>query len=264
MTSKPLLGELLVEKYDVSQGLVDKALQIQRTGKQQLGDILVSMNIISKDTLDKVIADQLDIPSARIADRHTPEVVKLLPRYLCWKYKVLPLRLQSNNILELAMANPSDNDAIADISHYTGKIIEPLWVNRGEVEKEIRQRVPIGIKDIFSPKASSMMTKIVVLLAVVFAIVVAYDTYNYLKTAREGTISVSEDFTWYRNHDIAIGVDKNGSYSLRGRGAFSEGSYNVSFSNINNLSSFIEARTNDLSDKQKTWLTWALDKAGKK
>lgn len=264
MTSKPLLGELLVEKHDVAQGLVDKALQIQRTGKQQLGEILVSMNIISKEKLDEAIADQLDIPSARIADRHSPEVVKLVPRYLCLKHNVLPLRLQSNNILELAMANPSDNDAIADLTHYTGKIIEPLWVNKREIESEIRKRVPLGIKDLSSPKAISRVTKIVIFLAVIFTIVMGGYTYNYLKTAREGTISVSGGYTWYRNHDIAIGIDKKGSYSLRGRGAFSEGSYNVNFSNINNLSAFIDSKAKDLSDKQKAWLIWALDKAGKK
>ncbi len=264
MTSKPLLGELLVEKHDVAQGLIDKALQIQRTGKQQLGDILVSMNIISKEKLDEAIADQLDIPSARIDTRHSKDVVKLLPRYLCWKYKVLPLRLQSNNILELAMANPSDNDAIVDIAHYTGKIIEPFWVNRAEIEKEIRKRVPFGVRDLVSPKASSLLTKIVVLLTVAFALIMGVNTYNYLKTAREGIVFVSEDHTWYRNHDLAVGVDNNGNYSLRGRGAFSRGSYNVNFSNINNLSSFIEARSNDLSDTQKTWLIWALDKVEKK
>lgn len=263
MTSKPLLGEILVKQNLVPQETVDQALKLQVGGGRRLGHILVRMKAISDDQLAEILADQLSIPITSIEHSYSNEVKKTIPRYLCKQYAVIPLQFKKNNVLEIAMANPSDYEAINDLEHYTGKVIEPCLARHSDIEKEIPKRIPLGIKDIFSPQSNTLMTRAVATLALACAIGLGLYTYDYIDSAKKGTISASSGMTLYHNHDLTLAVDQKGSLSLQGHGAFAEGLYKAEFSNIRYLETFIEKRKNDFSDKQKNWLSWALQEIGK-
>lgn len=260
MTSKPLLGELLVEKSLVSQDIVDQALKIQNGGLRKLGCILVRMNIISDDQLTEVLMIQLDIPRREIEERYSPEVEKIFPRYLCKRYRVLPLRLKENNVLEVAMANPADEEAINDLEDYSGKVIETCLMHRTVIESEIPNRIPLGVKDFFLSKTSNFLTKLVVVAAVFCAVFLGFYSYQYIKKMTEGEIVFFDNRTQYTNHDLTLVIHKTGEVSLEGRGAFSDGRYKIHFGEIDHLQRFVQKREDDFSVKQQNWLHWVLGK----
>lgn len=263
MTTKPLLGELLVNGNLVSQETVDQALRLQIGGNRRLGHILVRMKAITDDQLAEILANQLDIEITEVQKNFSPEVRKTIPRYLCNQYGVLPLRFKPNNILEVAMANPSDQEAINDLEHYTGRVVEPRLARHSDLDREIPKRIPLGVKDFFSPKINTMTNRVVATIALVCVVSLGVYTFDYIKKVNEGTVSVTSDIILYHNYDLTVAVDKKGSYSLQGHGAFADGLYKVEFTNIKNLEAFIQKRERDFSGKQKDWLGWAMQQAGR-
>jgi len=256
----PRLGELLVQRNLVSQDTVDTALRVQVGGNRRLGYILVRMKEITADQLAETLAQQLNIPIISIDEKFSPEVKKTVPRYLCKQYSILPLALKANNILEVAMSDPSDGDAISDLEHYTGKVVEPFLARHSEIDREISHRIPLSMQDFFTPQTNIWVTRTIATLALFLVFGIGYTTYDYIQTNKYGTISTSDTHILYKNHDLIVGVDSAGKISLLGHGAFATGLYSVSFDNKETLKAFITSRDKDFSEKQRTWLTWAIDR----
>lgn len=261
MSNKQMLGELLVQQKFVSQETIDQALRTQVSGNRRLGSILIRMKVITDDQLAEALASQLDIALCDIDEQFSPAVRKIMPRYLCRQYSVLPLALKNNNILAVAMANPADKEAVNDIEDYTGRVVQPLLARYSDIDREISRRIPLSLQDVFSPRRSNNFTRLAVALCLVLIVLVGGATYNYIHYATYGTVSVTAEATIYKNHDLMLGVDKQGTFNLLGRAAFAESYYSVSFTDPVVLRSFLEARKKDLSDKQKSWLDWAITKA---
>ena len=261
MASRQLLGELLVQQNFVSQDIIDQALRTQVSGNRRLGHILVRMKVITDDQLAETLASQLGTTLCNIDEQFSSEVGKIVPRYLCRQYSVLPLAMKSNNILAVAMANPADEEAINDIEHYTGRVVEPFLARYSDIDREISKRIPLGIQDVFSPRLSTNFTRIGIAVCLALVIILGGVTYKYIHNSTYGTVSVTADATLYKNHDLILGVDKQGRFNLLGRAAFANSYYSVSFTDSKALHSFLDTRKEDLSDKQTSWLDWAITKA---
>jgi hypothetical protein len=258
MPGKQLLGELLIHQNLVSQDAIDTALRVQVGGNRRLGHILVRMKAITADQLAETLAKQLDIPITDIDEKFTREVSRIIPRYLCRKFGVIPLKLKENNILEAAMANPSDEEAISDLEDYTGKVIEPCLARHSDIEREISRRIPLTTKDFFTPQANTWATRAVTAISLVLVLSLGIFTYNYVQKARYGTVTKTDTHVLFNNHDLIVGVEKDGKVSLLGHGAFSRGYYSVSFDNSEFLAAFVHGKTKDFSKKQREWLEWAI------
>jgi hypothetical protein len=217
------------------------------------------MKEITADQLAETLAQQLNIPIISIDEKFSPEAKKTVPRYLCKQYSVLPLALKENNILAVAMSDPSDGDAISDLEHYTGKVVEPFLARHSEIDREISRRIPLSKQDFFTPQTNIWVNRTIATLALFLVFGVGYTTYDYIQTDKYGTISTSDTHISYINHDLIVGVDSAGKISLLGHGAFANGYYSVSFDNKETLKAFVTSRDKDFSEKQRTWLTWAID-----
>ncbi|MDX9835288.1 MAG: hypothetical protein RBT36_08770 [Desulfobulbus sp.] len=130
MTSKPRLGELLIDTGLITADDLQRALRMQVGGNRRLGRILVKMGAITSDQLLDTLAAQFDLPIIDIEQEIQPTVRGLLPRYLCRKYDALPLDLEGDSVVRVAMANPSDTEALNNIEHYTNKRYSPVWPGR--------------------------------------------------------------------------------------------------------------------------------------
>jgi hypothetical protein len=258
MANKLRLGELLVERELISQDAIDQALRAQVGSNRRLGHILVRMKAITADQLAEALAGQLDIPICDITGNFSPKVRGIIPRYLCRQYDVLPLTDKSNNILELAMANPADVEAINDLENYTGKVIVPFLALQSDIDREIPKRIPLGMKDFFSPRSNTLFTRIGVAVCLALIILLGGFTYRYIRYTTYGTVSVSAESTIYKNHDLMLGFDNTGKINLLGRGAFAKGYYSVIFNDQDRMSSFLTSKQTDLSDTQKNWVDWVM------
>ena len=56
-----LLGEILIEKYNVKPVDIDKALQFQIKFGGMLGSVLVNMGIVDEETIVLALSDQLGV-----------------------------------------------------------------------------------------------------------------------------------------------------------------------------------------------------------
>ncbi len=260
MASKIRLGELLVQEDIVNQDTINDALRIQVSGNKRLGSILLRMGALSSDQLADVLSQQLEIPLINIDKEFSPGARKSLPRYLCNKYGALPLANKKNNILLTAMTDPSDQEAITDIEHYTGKVVEPCLAKQSDINNAIPKKIPLSLKDIFNPQANTKTTRFIASAAFALVIILGVTTYNYIQRANYGTISHLNNSTIYEHHDLMVGFDNSGKISLLGHSAFSEGYYSASFNNPPTLIAFITSSKDDFSTEQVNWLEWVLKK----
>ena len=260
MTEKKRLGELLVEQKIVEQDTIDQALKVQIGGNRRLGHILVRMGAISEDQLADILGRHLSITICDIAAQFSPSVSKSLPRYLCRRYGVLPLREKPGNILQVAMADPADCQARNDLEHYTGKVIEACLARYSEIEKEIPKRIHLTLKDLFPPQTATLLTRAGVLTCLVLLFLLSSFTYQYVQNNLYGAVANAVESTIFKNHDLMVGVEKNGKISLIGRGAYAGGYYSASFDGPEVFRDFIINRQSDLSEMQIKWLDWVITK----
>ena len=152
MSEKKRLGELLLDAGLVTQEAVDRALKMQVGGVRRLGRILVNMGAISSDQLTEVLSQQLQLPVIDPEQAYDVAVQGILPRYLCKKFEVLPLSLEGEKILNLAMTDPSDSEAIASVEKYTGKAVQPCLAHLSGIHSAIQRHVRLTFSDFFNPK----------------------------------------------------------------------------------------------------------------
>jgi len=216
------------------------------------------MGFISEEQLQHVLSEQLDVPIVDVASEFNPSAKKLLPKYLCRKYSVIPLKTGENNTLTLAMVDPSDSEAVSDIEKYTGKVIQPVLASTSDILSNIRTRIPWSLKDIFNSQTSTGITAGIAALALILIIFTAAQFYQERQLAKYGKITSSPQSTTYENLELIIGFDKENKISLLGHGAYSSGYYSVSFNDPQSLQKFIDSKEDDFSAKQLEWLSWAM------
>lgn len=258
MAQKLRLGEILLERGLVSASQIEEAVRIQVGGNRRLGYILIKMGILSDDQLLEVLSDQLGLTIISVASEFTAEVKKLLPRHLCRKYTVIPISVGSNNVLNIAMMDPSDDAAIDDIESYTGMVVKPLLAREKDISAAIGTSIPYSLRDIFNPQTFSRVSQFLSVIALVLLLITGAFAYRYLQTEKYGEISMVGTSRTFKNHDLMVGVEEDGKISLLGHGAYASGFYSITFDSGKSLNAFIEQKRKNFSDEQYQWLLWVI------
>lgn len=121
------LGELLVEAQLLTPAQLQEALRYQRISGGRMGSNLVSLGLISEDTLMDFLSRQTGVP--RVDLRHLevpPQVLDRIPRRLADQMNILPVAFKEPKSLVLAMADPSDLNALDSARFASGLNIEPV------------------------------------------------------------------------------------------------------------------------------------------
>lgn len=259
MTKKQRLGELLVQKGLVSEEQISEALRLQVGGNRRLGYLLIKMGLINDSQLLETLSDQLDLPIMNITDQFSQEVRRIVPRYLCRKYSLIPLSRQENNILSVAMIDPLDDEAITDIENYTGMAVKPCLAGHKDISTGISHSIPFSLKDVFNPQVYGIAAKTATAIALVLVITLGFMAQRNMYIEKYGTVSIVGDSKVFKNHDLIIGYETDGKTSLLGRGAYAKGYYSVTFDNLDLLKNFIEQKKKNFSERQYEWLFWVID-----
>jgi len=232
-------------------------LRIQVGGTRRLGYIFIKMGLLTDEQLLGVLSDQLELPIIQVEEKFDGAEKRTLPRYLCKKYNVLPLSREKNNVLQLAMMNPMDDEAIADIENFTGTAVKPILARQSDIDRGISKFVPFSLKDIFNPVVSGKAAKVLSVVSVLLILVIGGMTAQYFYMQKYGTISLDETRRTYQNFDLIVGFEqKNGKVSLLGRGAYSQGYYSVKFNDVSGLQRFLEQKHTNFSQNETEWLSW--------
>jgi hypothetical protein len=259
MATKKRLGDLLLEAGVIEAETLDTALKLQVGGNRRLGYLLIKMGSITEKQLQSVLSEQLDLPIIDIRQQFNMEVKHILPRYLCRKYNVIPLSLGDHNMLEIAMVDPSDVEAVADIEQYTNKLLQPRLASHSDIEAAVKKYIPWSLKDVFNPLNTQKLTAAAAVIALILiAITIMQYNADRLRT-KYGTKRVTDTAVFYQNHELMLEFGRSGTASLQGHGAHAEGSYSITFNNLNSLEQFIKNKQNNFSSAQQKWLIWVME-----
>ncbi|HEX9102234.1 MAG TPA: hypothetical protein VF997_08530 [Polyangia bacterium] len=121
------LGELLVDSGTISREQLSSALNHQRQYGGRLGTCVVELGFTDEKTVAGVLAAQLKIPSATAAqlDKCDAFAIKLVPAAMAERLRAVPLR-QDGDKLWVVMADPTDQQALGELSKVTSKKVRPM------------------------------------------------------------------------------------------------------------------------------------------
>jgi hypothetical protein len=121
------LGEMLIEAGLLTRSQLDAALKNQVIFGGRLGTNLLELGFLAEEDLACFLSKKLELPCATNEQLKSvsPDVIKLIPKEVADKYKVVPLGRERKRLF-LAMLDPADLSVIDAISFVTGFYISPL------------------------------------------------------------------------------------------------------------------------------------------
>lgn len=135
------LGEMLVETGLISAGQLQEALKYQRMAGGRMGGNLVQLGFISEDVLMDFLAQQTGVPrvNPQALTKLSKDVLKRIPHRLADQLTILPISFGEHKSLVLAMADPSDLNAIDSARFASGLSIEPVVASHSILKKAIAE-----------------------------------------------------------------------------------------------------------------------------
>jgi type IV pilus assembly protein PilB len=131
--AKNKLGTLLVEAGVITAEDLERLLAKQRRSKKRLGEVAVEQGFAKEEEIVRALAKQLKIPfislDSIVID---PEVVRMISEHRARDLRSIPLFRVEKNIT-VAMADPTDSDALKEIRFVTGCEVEPVVARADEI-----------------------------------------------------------------------------------------------------------------------------------
>ncbi len=118
-------GEILVEMGAVTQQQSTAALAGGKASRRKLGEELVGRNICTEDQIAAALTAQLGAPQVDLrVTPIDPQAGEAIPVEIARKHTLVPFDLDGK-ILNVAMADPLDLDAIEDVQFVSGFRLRP-------------------------------------------------------------------------------------------------------------------------------------------
>jgi type II secretory ATPase GspE/PulE/Tfp pilus assembly ATPase PilB-like protein len=129
------LGSILYGSRMVTEDNIYAALEEQRRTGLRFGEALVRLGIVQEEDVDWALAHQLDIPFVRLRkETIDPDAVRLVTADLARKFALIPI-IRIGDELRIAIADPTDGAAVAEVARATGC---PVAISLGLL-REIRE-----------------------------------------------------------------------------------------------------------------------------
>ncbi len=134
------LGEILVEAQLLTATQLQEALRYQRITGGRMGSNLVSLGFISEDVLMDFLSQQTGVPRMDLRHVEVPHaVLERIPKRLAEQLSILPVAIKEPKSLVLAMADPSDLNAIDSARFASGMNIEPVVATHSALKTAIAE-----------------------------------------------------------------------------------------------------------------------------
>ena len=139
---KKKLGDLLIEAQLVSPQDVRAALVQQRQWGGRLGSILVSSGYLTEDQLLSFLREHFNLPSINLNTTSiTNECLAKVPEKVAKQYKLIPVevkKIQGKDCLIVAMTDPTNVQAIDEVSFLCGLPIQPAVAPDAVIDQAIK------------------------------------------------------------------------------------------------------------------------------
>lgn len=152
------LGELLVEARVISDEDLERALAMPRQPGQKLGDVLVSMGLVTEAQLTQILGQQHAVPWVSLYHiDFSRQLLNLISRDLADRYCLVPIyvrRVKRQDTLYVAMADPSNEVALDEIAKTVGLPVKPMIAAPSDIRNAIRVYYGSGTSE---PSGASML-----------------------------------------------------------------------------------------------------------
>jgi type IV pilus assembly protein PilB len=134
------MGQILLAAGLITEDQLVEALDKQKqTKRRRLGKILVEMGLTQEENICRALSAQLNLPFVTVSGLDIPrEVVEIISRKQAESKLILAIGKQDRR-LRLAMANPLDLGAIADVKFRTGLDVTAVIATEQDIRKAIEQ-----------------------------------------------------------------------------------------------------------------------------
>ncbi len=136
---RKLLGQMLLERNLISLADLQNALSLQRERKDKIGKILLDLGYVAERDLMTVLCAQHQVSMVGSADFPIAplELEKVSGQFLR-QFKVLPMDV-AENILTVAMADPSDRETLEFLRLFTGCQLKVLLAHENEISEALER-----------------------------------------------------------------------------------------------------------------------------
>ncbi|MBU0549357.1 MAG: hypothetical protein KKH80_00875 [Candidatus Omnitrophica bacterium] len=132
-----LLGELLIERQNITPEQLKEALKLQKDKGGLIGEILVEMGFAQEMDIAQSLTAQYGFPYLPLDNYEIDtEIIKLISYQLAVKYLFVPVDKLGNN-LSIALANPLNNEAIDEIEKLTGFNLQIFVTTSSDIRRAI-------------------------------------------------------------------------------------------------------------------------------
>jgi len=139
------LGELLVKENLINIDQLENAKKEQKSLGGRLSSALVKLGYLNDKQLSDFLSKQYNIPAIDLDSFQVdPEVIHLVPKKMCEKYKVFPVS-KAGDTLVLAMADPSNIYIKDDLFHITRYKITAVVASEHSIEVAIERYYASGV-----------------------------------------------------------------------------------------------------------------------
>src|SRR5579871_778200 len=144
MANNNRLGELLVREKLISLTQLRHAQDEQQKSGQNLGYTLAKLGYVSDDEITNFLSQQYRVPTVNLDEYEIDaDILKLVPKEPCERHKVVPIS-RTGNALIVAMADPTNLNAIDDLKFLTGYNIEPVIASETAIHNAIEKYYNAG------------------------------------------------------------------------------------------------------------------------
>jgi len=127
------LGEILVDQGFMTDAQIQECLEEQKRSGKQIGKLFIEKGYIDEQKLLDVISAQIDVQRVILENLNLePAIVKLVPQEMARSYKVIPI-YERDNVLTVAMSDPSNLRTLDHIKFKTGRDVEPMLATEKEI-----------------------------------------------------------------------------------------------------------------------------------
>jgi general secretion pathway protein E len=136
---RKLIGQLLIAKNLLSPQELQNGLALQRERREKIGRILLDLGYLAEKDLMTVLSEQHKAPLISVSELPVAplEVEKLSSKFLK-QFNVLPLDLKEN-VLTVAMSDPSDTDTLESLRMFTGYSCRVLLGQEGDIAEVLER-----------------------------------------------------------------------------------------------------------------------------
>ncbi len=127
------LRQLLLQKGLVSEKTLSDVADLAKSSDLSFSEALIEKDVISDESLGRIIADFIKIPFVSLSKIAIPEeVFHLLPEKVARKQKVIPFAQDLNGI-KLAIADPGNKDIVNLLAKKTGLPVIPYLATQRDI-----------------------------------------------------------------------------------------------------------------------------------